>query len=390
MERFLTWLCAPNFDWKMARSSTSSQSLRAPAELMTGLDHLELWVGNARAFCHFLMSGFGFRCVGYRGPETGSKLVSYALDQGSIRLVVTSGLDPDDEVCEHVRVHGDGVRTLAFETTDVEGALRAAGAGGAEVAEEPVAICDQDGILRRSAIAAYGETLHAFVDRHDYAGAFAPGFSAEGLPQPSVSCTPGLEVVDHVVANVEGGRLDSWVEWHERVLGLEQMRHFDADQVSTRYSALRSTVMWNRAGVVLPLNEPAPGLRRSQIQEYLDSYKAPGIQHIALRTDDIASAVKDLRRRGVRFLVPPKAYYEDARERCPGADVDWGAVADLGILVDVDSGGTLLQVFTETLCDRPTVFVEVIERRGASGFGEGNFKALFEAIEREQARRGNL
>ncbi len=361
-----------------------------PADLIIGVDHLELWVGNARAFAQWLMAGFGFECAAYGGPETGLDRPSYFLRQGEIRFLVTAALHPEDEIADHVRRHGDGVRSISFAATDVDTLVAYVAERGASVTQAPQTRSDADGAVRVASIAAYGDTHFNFVDRGAYRGIFSPGFTAEGLPRPDDPWKPGLGAVDHVVANVEEGMLDKWVAWHEEVLGLREMRHFDADQISTQYSALRSTVMWNGGRVVLPINEPAPGLRKSQISEYLEAYGAPGIQHIALRTDDIVTAVEDLERRGVRFLVPPASYYEDARERLGDIDVPWTRLERLGILVDVDSGGTLLQVFTETLADRPTVFVEVIERRGATGFGEGNFKALFEAIEREQARRGNL
>jgi 4-hydroxyphenylpyruvate dioxygenase len=357
---------------------------------MTGFDHLELWVGNARAFSRYLMWGFGFECIAYGGPETGLDRVSYALAQGRLRLVVTAAMSACDEIAGHVLEHGDGVKTVAFATDDVEAALDAARLRGGSVVAGPRESADESGTLRRGSIAAYGDTIFSFVDRDDYAGAFLPGFTKEDLPRTDSAGSPGLTEMDHVVANVEEGTLDGWVRWHEQVLGLRQMRHFDADQISTEYSALRSTVVWNGGRIVLPVNEPAPGLRKSQITEYLESYGGPGVQHVALRTDDIVAAVGELTRRGIRFLVPPPAYYEDARSRCGERDLPWETLEQLGILVDVDSGGVLLQVFTETLADRPTLFFEVIERRGATGFGEGNFKALFEAIEREQARRGNL
>jgi 4-hydroxyphenylpyruvate dioxygenase len=293
-------------------------------------------------------------------------------------------------VADHVRTHGDGVRTVAFAVNDVDRAFHQAVLNGARPLAEPADNSDGGGVVRSALIATYADTVHAFVDRRGYHGVFGPGFDASGVPAPALGGTVGLAECDHVVGNVEEGRLDEWVEWYQRALGFTPMRHFDADQISTEYSALRSTVMWNGAGIKLPVNEPAPGLRRSQIQEYLDAYVGPGVQHIALGTSDIITTVAELRRRGIRFLSPPPAYYEAARDRCRGADVDWDAVAGLGILVDQDSGGHLLQVFTETLSDRPTLFLEVIERRGAVGFGEGNFKALFEAIEAEQARRGNL
>jgi 4-hydroxyphenylpyruvate dioxygenase len=361
------------------------------AEFLTGWDHLELWVGNGRVFSHFLQTAFGFTCTAYAGPETGVRdRASYVLEQGAIRLVVTSGLSPDSFVVDHVRLHGDGVRAIALAVSDVDGAFEAAIGRGATALEAPRTVSDDFGSVRAASCATYGDTTHVFVDRTHYRGPFGPGFVAVEASAPTARGPVGLSGLDHVVGNVEEGRLDTWVEWYEHVLGFTQMRHFDADQVSTSYSALRSTVMWNGSDVVLPINEPSPGRRKSQIQEYLDAYVGPGVQHTAFATPDIVVAVDELQRRGVRFLVPPPAYYEDARQRCGHLDVPWRELERLGILVDTDSGGYLLQVFTETLADRPTLFVEVIQRAGATGFGDGNFKALFEAIEREQARRGNL
>jgi 4-hydroxyphenylpyruvate dioxygenase len=249
---------------------------------------------------------------------------------------------------------------------------------------------DDSGVVRTATISTYGETQHSLVDRSGYSGVFAPGFTTERLPKFGLGQRAGLSSVDHVVGNVEEGRLDQWVEWYENALGFTEMRHFEADQISTEFSALRSTVVWNGASVTMPINEPAPGKRKSQIQEYLETYGGPGVQHVAMATPDIVRAVDELRRRGVRFLVPPAAYYESARARCDGLELPWADLERLGILVDIDGGGYLLQVFTENLSDRPTLFAEIIQREGATGFGEGNFKALFEAIEIEQARRGNL
>ncbi len=370
---------------------TRTAPVAAPVELLTGWDHVELWVGNAKAVSHFLQAGFGFGCVAYAGPETGvPDRVSYLLEQGSVRLLVSAGLDEKSEIACHVFRHGDGVRTVAFNATDVDAAFEAAVRQGAQPIDRPSDHTDSTGWLRAASIATYGTTRHTFVDRQAYDGPFAPGFATDGLPQVLSGEPVGLASIDHVVANVEPGRLDEWVEWYAKVFGFTELRHFDADQISTDYSALRSTVMWNGGDIKLPINEPAPGLRRSQIQEYLDAYHGPGVQHIALSTPDIIRSVDELRRRGVRFLVPPPTYYEDARSRCGDLDLAWDDLERLGILVDVDGGGYLLQVFTETLMDRPTLFLEMIQREGATGFGEGNFKALFEAIEREQARRGNL
>ncbi len=368
--------------------SASSQSA---ACLLTGFDHLELWVGNARAVAQMLQSGFGFDCVAYSGPESGVRdRVSYLLEQGSIRLLVTAGLAQSSPVARHVLRHGDGVRTVAFSTPDVDSAFNSAVDRGAPVISEPHDARDDLGAVRTSTISAYGETEHALIDRSGYHGVFGPGFTTEGLPKFGLGRPGGLSAVDHVVGNVEEGRLDEWVAWYERVFGFAEMRHFDADQISTEFSALRSTVVWNRSSVCMPINEPAAGKRKSQIQEYLESYDGPGVQHVAMATRDIVRSVDELRRRGVRFLVPPRTYYEDALERCGDLGLPWDDLQRLGILVDVDGGGYLLQVFTENLSDRPTLFAEIIQREGATGFGEGNFKALFEAIEREQAKRGNL
>jgi len=363
----------------------------APADLVTGWDHMELWVGNARAVSHFLVAGFGFAYAGYAGPETGVRdRASYLLEQGDIRLVITAGLDPGSPVGAHVLRHGDGVRVVGLAVDDVDAAFESAARRRAEVAGAPHDLVDGQGRVRSALIATYGETRLALVNRSGYDGLFEPGFTAERLPSFTIGGPVGLSAVDHVVGNVEQGRLEEWVGWFERVLGFVEMRRFDAEQISTEYSALRSTVMWNGRGVTMPINEPAPGRKKSQIQEYLEHYVGPGVQHVAMATSDIVATVGELRRRGIRFLVPPPTYYDDARARCAGLDLPWEDLAHLGILVDVEGGGYLLQVFTETLGDRPTLFFEVIQREGATGFGEGNFRALFEAIEREQARRGNL
>ena len=361
------------------------------ASLLTGFDHLELWVGNARAVSQLLQSGFGFDCTAYAGPETGvMDRVSYVLEQGSIRFLVTAGLTSRSPICQHVLRHGDGVHAVGFTTNDVDAAFSSAVDKGAPAVAEPLDSVDDNGRVRTATIAVYGETEHTLVDRSGYEGAFGPGFTTAGVPAFGLGRAAGLGSIDHVVGNVEEGRLDEWVAWYESVLGFSQMRHFDADQISTEFSALRSTVVWNGSSVCMPINEPAPGKRKSQIQEYLESYDGPGVQHIALHTADIVRAVDELRRRGVRFLVPPRTYYEDALDRCGDLGLPWDDLERLGILVDVDGGGYLLQVFTENLSDRPTLFAEIIQREGATGFGEGNFKALFEAIEREQQKRGNL
>jgi len=374
----------------MAQTMITEAAPTVAARLL-GWDHLEWWVGNARAVTAWLTSGFGFEVLAYRGPETGvPDRVSYLLGQGSVRFVVTAGLGPDSEVARHVLRHGDGVRHLAWRVDDAEATAAQAAAGGATVVAEPTTVSDDAGSVTTAAIATYGETRHLFVARSGDQHRWGPAFGTDRLPPAPAGDPVGLTGIDHVVGNVEKGRLDEWVDWYTEVLGFSELRHFDADQISTQYSALRSTVVHNGAGIVMPINEPAPGLRKSQIDEYLEAYRGPGVQHIALATPDIVTAVGTMRARGVRFLQMPPAYYEDARTRVAGFDLPWGDLERLDIEVDVDTGGYLLQIFTETVTDRPTLFVEVIQREGATGFGEGNFKALFEAIEREQARRGNL
>ncbi|MGH8998485.1 MAG: 4-hydroxyphenylpyruvate dioxygenase [Acidimicrobiia bacterium] len=365
------------------------RSAPAPPRL-GGVDHLEFWVGNARQSAGFLASAFGFDIVAYAGPETGvGGRVSYVLAQGDIRFVVTSGLRPDSPVAAHVRAHGDGVKDLAFTVESAPGAYQAAVARGAVPMRGPWVEADASGRVVRATVATYGETQHTFVERDDYGGLFAPGYETPPLRRP-VGPPVGLGRIDHVVANVELGALEEWVAFYARVFGFDRLVHFDDDAISTEYSALMSTVVWDGSKVVLPINEPAPGRRRSQIEEYLDFYGGPGVQHIAMRTDDIVATVRALRDRGVRFLRVPDTYYEAAVERLAGIDLPWDDLADLGILADRDHDGYLLQVFTETIGDRPTLFFEVIQREGAKGFGAGNFKALFTAIETEQARRGNL
>jgi 4-hydroxyphenylpyruvate dioxygenase len=372
--------------------TTTSPRTTVPAARLRGWDCIELWVGNARAMAGFLMSAFGFTCTGYAGPETGVRdKASYVLEQGTVRLVVTSALTAGSPIAAHVRAHGDGVHDLAWLVDDAAAAFEAAVARGARPVREPWVEHDAEGELRLATVATYGETQHTFVDRTRYRGSvLEPGYHTDNLPPTPVGEPVGLTAIDHVVGNVEQGRLGDWVHFYEDVLGFAQLLHFDDDQISTEYSALMSTVVWDGTKIVMPLNEPADGRNKSQIQEYLETYDGPGVQHIALRTDDIVTTVRRLRDRGVRFMRVPESYYAEARGRLAGAELPWDELARLHILVDRDQDGVLLQIFTETITDRPTVFFEIIERRGARGFGEGNFKALFEAIERDQAKRGNL
>jgi 4-hydroxyphenylpyruvate dioxygenase len=365
---------------------------------LLGIDHLEWWVGNARQSAGFLSAAFGFDIVAYAGPETGvADRVSYVLEQGGhhgVRFVVTGALSPDTMIAAHHRLHGDGVRDIALLVSSAHHAYDEALRRGATGIRPPTAAEDDHGKVVTATVTTYGDTVHTLVERSAYSGLFMPGFEPSPVRAAAVGPRVGLERIDHVVANVERGLLDRWVSFYERVLDMTQLTHFDDDQISTEYSALKSTVVWDRDRVKLPINEPADGRRKSQIEEYLDYYRSAGVQHVAMHTSDIVSTVRALRDRGVRFLTVPPSYYDDAIRRMAGvagADrLPWGDLADLGILVDRDHDGYLLQLFTENVTDRPTVFFEIIERRGAQGFGEGNFKALFEAIEREQALRGNL
>lgn len=339
----------------------------------------------------FLTAAFGFRVTAYSGPETGcADRASYLLEQGSIRLVVTAGLTPESPIWNHVRAHGDGAHDLAFVVDDATATYEAVIRRGARPVDEPYELADEHGVLRLSSVATYGETKHTFVDRRSYSGYYCPGFEQVGLPPEPAGPPVGLVAIDHVVGNVEAGRLDEWVAFYEDVMGFGQLRHFDESQIATEFSALRSTVVSNGSNIVMPLNEPAEGKRKSQIQEYIDTYRGPGVQHLAFRTGDEIGAIRALRARGVRFLEANAEYYRSARQRLDFLDLPWDTLEELGILVDHEPDGHLLQLFSEPVTDRPTVFIEIIERCGARGFGEGNFKALFESIEREQERRGNL
>lgn len=357
---------------------------------LLGIDHVELYVGNAPQAAYWFTHALGFRRSAYAGLETGVRdRSSHVLEQGRIRFVLTAPLLGTSEIARHVAAHGDGVRVIALSVPDAEHAYRYAVQHGARGVREPWEESDGDGSVRMATIATYGETLHTFVERDGYAGHFLPGYTAaEGEADGDAGLLVGI---DHVVGNVELGRLDEWVGYYERVFGMTEMLHFTDRDISTEYSALMSKVMADGKGrVKFPINEPAEGKRKSQIEEYLEYYGGPGAQHIALATTDIVATVKELRERGVRFLMTPESYYEELPGRIGEIDENIADLRELGILADRDDEGYLLQIFTQTIGDRPTVFLEVIERHGARGFGEGNFKALFEAIEREQERRGNL
>jgi 4-hydroxyphenylpyruvate dioxygenase len=358
---------------------------------LDGWDHVELWVGNAKQAAYFYEHALGFAPVAYAGPETGVRdRASYVLEQGGIRLVVTSGLRADSEICREAAAHGDGVKDIALRVPDAAEAYRLAVERGAEGVADLTSLEDEHGRVRLSSIATYGHVVHTFVERHDYSGPYLPGYvslSANGAADRGV----GLIALDHVVGNVELGKMNVWVEFYERVLGFENIIHFTEENIHTEYSALMSKVMADGEGKIkFPINEPAEGKRKSQIDEYLEFNEGPGVQHIAMQSRDIVATVQALQERGMVFLGTPDAYYESVGERVGEIEEDWADLRRLKILADRDEDGYLLQIFTKNAQDRPTLFFEVIERHGARGFGEGNFKALFEAIEREQALRGNL
>ena len=358
-----------------------------------GFDHLELYVGNAKQSAAWYCHALGFECTGVRGLETGEReRASYLVEQGDIRLVLTSGLHSSHEAARSVGRHGDSVAVIALSVPSADGAFDAAVSRGATAAAAPATASDENGELRHAAIRLYGDCVLQFMERRGYAGLFGPGFErvpeAPGAARPE-SC--GLLAIDHIVANVELGRMNEWARFFSRVLGFSQLVHFDDEAISTEYSALMSKVMQDGSGAIkFPINEPAEGRKKSQIEEFLDFHEGPGVQHVACRTDDIVDTVSRLRERGVEFLHVPRAYYEDLEERVGRIDEPIDRLAELGILADRDEDGYLLQIFTKPVEDRPTLFYEIIERHGARGFGEGNFKSLFVALEREQAARGNL
>jgi len=357
---------------------------------INGTDFVEFWVGNAKQSAHYYCSTFGYALTAYRGPETGVRdRASYVLEQGSVRLVLTTAMTPEHEVAVHVHRHGDGVRDLALWVDDAREAWRLAMERGAISVQEPTVLSDEHGQVVIAAIQTYGETIHSLVERKDYRGPFMPGFVAkrsEFQPAPV-----GLKYIDHCVGNVELGQMNRWVEYYEKILGFFNLISFDDKAISTEYSALMSKVVSNGNGrIKFPLNEPAQGRKKSQIEEYLEFYRGPGCQHIAIATDDIVATVTELRARGIEFLRVPMTYYDTVLDRVGTIDEDIAPLRDLGILVDRDDEGYLLQIFTKPVEDRPTLFYEIIQRKGAISFGAGNFKALFEAIEREQGLRGNL
>jgi 4-hydroxyphenylpyruvate dioxygenase len=356
---------------------------------INSIDHIEFWVGNAKQ-SNFFWKQWGFKPTAYSGLETGNRrFASYVLEQNQIRFVLSTPYTPHDEMAAHILLHGDGVKVIAMGVDDVESAWRETTQRGAKSLIEPHEVKDDFGMLRTATIAGYGQTVFQFVDRSDYTGAFKPGFKA--LPDDKTVKPVGLAAVDHMVGNVELGKMNYWVEWFHRVMGFRQIVHYDDKVIHTEYSALMSKVMGNGNGrIKFPINEPADGRKKSQIEEYLDYYIGPGVQHIALITGDIIATVRELRNRGLEFLRVPDAYYASLPERMGKIKESYDDIAELGILTDKDDEGYLLQIFSRPIQDRPTMFMEIIQRRGARGFGVGNFKALFESIEIEQGKRGNL
>ncbi len=378
----------------LERDLTTAPDAVAPGDdflPLNGTDYVEFYVGNAKQAAHFYSSAFGFEMIGYRGPETGIReSASYLLKQDKIRFVFTAPLQPEGPIAEHVHKHGDGVRDLAIWVDDARSAYEETSKRGAKHVHEPIVLEDEHGEIVKSAIGTYGDTIHTFVERKNYNGLFMPGFVA--FEKPFWKPEPvGLKYVDHCVGNVYLGEMDEYVQYYADVMGFKNLVSFDDEDISTEYTALMSKVMSNgNERIKFPLNEPAAGKKKSQIEEYLDFYRGQGVQHIAMATDDILATVTLLRDRGVDFLYVPTSYYDDLQERIGEIDEPVAELQKLGILVDRDPDGYLLQIFTKPVEDRPTVFYEIIQRKGARSFGKGNFKALFEAIEREQEARGNL
>ncbi len=355
-----------------------------------GTDYVEFYVGNAKQAAHYYKTAFGFQSLAYAGPETGVKdKVSYVIRQQKLTFVFTTALRSSNEIAEHVNKHGDGVKFLALKVTDATNAWEQTTKRGGKSYQAPTTLKDEDGEVIISGIHTYGDTVHLFIERNNYTGVFLPGFKAwtsNYNPPPT-----GLQYVDHCVGNVGWNQMNPWVSFYEKVMGFKNILTFDDSDISTEYSALMSKVMSNGNGFVkFPINEPAEGKKKSQIEEYLDFYNGEGVQHVALATNNIIETVTDLQNRGVEFLKVPSSYYDTVLDRVGHIDEDLKPLKELGILIDKDEEGYLLQIFTKPVEDRPTLFYEIIQRKGAKSFGKGNFKALFEALEREQDLRGNL
>ncbi|MBL7764520.1 MAG: 4-hydroxyphenylpyruvate dioxygenase [Chitinophagaceae bacterium] len=357
---------------------------------INGTDYVELYVGNAKQAAHFYKTALGFQDLAYAGLETGMRdRTSYVLQQGKIRLVLSTPFDPESEMAKHLNKHGDGVRVIALWVNDAYDAFEQTVSRGARPYLQPETIVDKDGTIKRSGIHTYGDTVHIFIERNDYRGIFLPGY--EKLETEYHPIPTGLKYIDHMVGNVELGSMNHWADFYANVMGFANLVTFDDKDISTEYTALMSKVMTNGNGYIkFPINEPAIGKKKSQVEEYLDFYKGPGCQHIAVATDDIVFTISEMRKRGVDFLYVPGTYYDTVRDRVGIIEEDLEELKKWGIMVDRDEEGYLLQIFTKPVEDRPTLFFEIIQRKGAKSFGKGNFQALFESIEAEQARRGTL
>ena len=374
----------------MATAIQSASESKEDFLPLNGTDYVEFYVGNARQAAYFYRAAFGMKLIAYAGPETGTRdRASYVLQQGKVRFVLTTSLRTDSEIARHTHKHGDGVRAIALWVDDAADAWRETTLRGAHSVQEPTESSDENGRVVVASIAAYGDTLHTFVERRNYSGPFLPGYHA--MPEDHVARPVGLQHIDHIVGNVGWHAMNEWVDFYSHVMGFSLYQHFDDNDISTEYSALMSKVMANASGYIkFPINEPAEGRHKSQIEEYLDFYNGPGVQHLALATHDILSTVEKMQQQGVSFLTVPHSYYTQLQERIGKIDEPLEELERLGILVDRDDEGYMLQIFTRPVEDRPTLFFEIIQRKGSRSFGKGNFKALFEAIEREQAARGNL
>ncbi|PLR82482.1 4-hydroxyphenylpyruvate dioxygenase [Bacillus canaveralius] len=371
----------------MQENTLKSQAVIEDFFPVKEVDYLEIYSGNAKQASHYFCTAFGFKPVAYSGLETGNReTVSYVLQQRKIRLVITGALTENSRIASFVKKHGDGVKDIALTVDNVEKAYSEAVSRGAIEITPPYELKDEDGIVKKAVIGTYGDTIHTLVERNDYHGVFMPGYERYETKTPFEDA--GFIGIDHVVGNVE--RMEEWVSYYANVMGFKEMTHFTDKDISTEYSALMSKVMHNGGRIKFPINEPAEGKRKSQIQEYLEFYNGPGVQHLAILTEDIVETVRVLRNNGVEFLSTPDSYYEMLTERVGKIDEEIDKLREFNILVDRDDEGYLLQIFTKPIVDRPTLFIEIIQRKGARGFGEGNFKALFESIEREQAKRGNL
>ena len=357
---------------------------------INGTDYVELYVGNAKQAAHFYKTAFGFQSLAYCGLETGNReYCSYVIAQDKIRLVLTTPFNPDSEISDHIRRHGDGVKVIALWVDDARSAYTETTLRGAVGVMEPTVFKDENGEVVKSAIKTYGDTIHMFVERKNYQGVFLPGFVKWESEYNPIST--GLKYIDHMVGNVELGKMNEWAEFYSKIMGFANLITFDDKDISTQYTALMSKVMTNGNGrIKFPINEPAEGLKKSQIEEYLDFYGGAGCQHIAVATDDIVFTISEMRKRGVEFLYVPGSYYDTVKDRVGDIAEDLEKLKSLGIMVDRDEDGYLLQIFTRPVEDRPTLFFEIIQRKGAKSFGKGNFQALFESIEAEQARRGTL